>query len=245
MYRSMLLIVIVMTFTCAAGCDVVTEKEYTMSVTPEEMDDAIPMQQCVLLATVEDTEGYGLVTSSVKITAAADDAEVEVQNQYIKPGEVAEVIVIPENLDNEDEDGREITVTIHGTRGDLVTTQSVTITVVPDVEDEIEEEAEEYRDLFIPWLAENHPEFGIDEETDWAGTIVTPSSTSIMHYLFFSEDWEMHVSWRVMIPPFDWVKIELRQRFVDTLPSEAFEIDSRTADLIEIEEIDPSEELWR
>ena len=55
----------------------------------------------------------------------------------------------------------------------------------------------------------------------------------------------MHQSWRVMIPPFDWVKMELRQRFVDTLPTEAFEIESRTADLIEIDETDPSEELWR
>lgn len=230
---------------CIGGCDVVSSKEYTMTATPTEIDDAIPLQQCVILVTVEDAEGYGLVTSTVKITASAPDAEVAVQNASIKPGEVAEVIVIPEELDDDTDADREITVTIHGTRGDLITTQTVTITVHPEGEDEIQDKAEELRDLFIPWLAENHSDFGIDEDTEWAGTIVTPSTTSIKHYLFFSSDWEMHVYWRVMIPPFDWVKIELRERFTDTLPSEAFEIESRTADLIEVDEIDPSEELWR
>lgn len=233
---------------CVCGCDLTEPKQFTMAVVPEEIADAIPLQQIVFLVTVEDTEGLGLVSLPVKITAASLDAEVQVQNPNIRPGEVAEVVVIPAPLAAGVEppaDGRNITVTIQGTRSGLVATKIMPIHIWSEEEDLVQDTAQEVRDQFIPWLAENRPELGIDEDTEWTGTIVTPHILVVTHYLFFSDEWEMHVYWHVMIPPYNWSVIELRKRFEETLPSEAFKIPSRTADPIEVEEIDPSDTLWR
>jgi len=101
--------------------------------------------------------------------------------------------------------------------------------VAPDGGDEMGSLAAEIRDEFIPWLAENHPEFGITSETEWTGTIVRPHFMVVMFYLFFSEEWEMGVSWHVMVPPHDWARIYLRHRFTEVSPSYAFEISSRDA----------------
>jgi hypothetical protein len=47
-----------------------------------------------------------------------------------------------------------------------------------------------------------------------------------MHYMFLSEDWEMYVTWHVMISPYDWARIYLRERYNQTTPTYAFEISS-------------------
>jgi hypothetical protein len=65
-----------------------------------------------------------------------------------------------------------------------------------------------------------------------------------MHYLFFSDEWEMHVAWHIMIPPYDWVRIDLRRRYVETAPSRAFEISSRSSGAEPIE-IAPPDSMWR
>jgi len=122
----------------------------------------------------------------------------------------------------------------------------VPVHITSEEEDEVGPLAAEVRDLFIPWLAQNRPELGITEQTQWTGTIVTPHILVVTHYLYFSDEWEMHVFWHVMIPPYDWAKIELRRRFVETLPSLAFEIPSRSAaPPLEAQAIEPSDTLWR
>ncbi len=45
-------------------------------------------------------------------------------------------------------------------------------------------------------------------------------------YIFLSEEWEMYVTWHVMIPPYDWARIYLRHRYNQTAPTYAFEISS-------------------
>ena len=82
------------------------------------------------------------------------------------------------------------------------------------------------RDKFIPWLAINHPELSITDETEWSGTIVNPKILVVMHYIFLSETWEMYVTWHVTIPPHDWTRIYLRHRFTESRPAYAFEIPS-------------------
>jgi len=104
--------------------------------------------------------------------------------------------------------------------------------------------AAEMRDKFIPWLAANHPEFGITSETKWTGTIVRPNIVVVMYYLFFSEDWEMGVSWHVTIPPHDWTRIYLRHRTTEAHPSYAFELSS-WSEQGEPHAIDPPESVWR
>ena len=103
------------------------------------------------------------------------------------------------------------------------------------------------RDKFIPWLAANHPEFGITSETEWTGTIVKPDIMVVMYYLYFSEDWEMGVQWHVTIPPHNWARIYLRHRITEVRPSYAFEISSwsEEGDPHAIDLKDVAESVWR
>jgi hypothetical protein len=55
----------------------------------------------------------------------------------------------------------------------------------------------------------------------------------------------MHVSWHVMIPPYDWTQIELRRRFAEIAPSYAFKIDSRSDENAVPYAIEPPDEVWR
>ncbi len=87
-------------------------------------------------------------------------------------------------------------------------------------------EAASIRNNFAQWLSTNHPELGITNETTWIGTVVNPRILVVMHYLFLSEDWEMYVTWLVMILPYDWAQIYLRHRYNQTAPTYAFEISS-------------------
>jgi hypothetical protein len=222
---------------------------FTMRVTPGEIVDAIPYQRCVLLVTVENDGSRG---EAVQITVSAPGATVEVEPTSLMPGDVAEVIVIPDPLSqarvssNGMFDGRQVTATIFGERGDASETATIPITITTEEEDLVEPLAVEVRDMFIPWLATARPELGIDDQTAWTPTIVTPHILVVTHYLFLSDEWEMHVCWHVMIPPYDWAQIDLRRRFVETTPSLAFEIPSRSADPpLEANEIDPPEECWR
>jgi len=82
------------------------------------------------------------------------------------------------------------------------------------------------RDMFIPWLSTNHPELGITQETEWTGTIVNPRILVVMHYIFISDQWEIYLTWHVTIPPHDWTRIHLRNRYTEQRPSKAYEISS-------------------
>jgi hypothetical protein len=143
--------------------------------------------------------------------------------------------------DEDSEDGREpiqpiepepvadetLTLAVTGEREGIEHTVMVNITVsgTRDPADLLPT-AEGMRDRFIPWLAANHPELGITEETEWIDTVVRPHFFVVMYYLFFSEEWEMGVRWHVMIPPYDWAEIYLRHRTTETVPSYAFKIAS-------------------
>ena len=187
----------------------------------EENIISIAGQRVVFLVVIADTgegSGYG---KAVEVSATAPGSEVTVYHPAIKSGEVAEVTVIPAPTST----NKILTLTISGQRSGLEQIETVTIDVM-DGEDELGALAAEMRDKFIPWLVANHPEFGITSETEWTGTIVNPRILVVMHYMFYSEDWEMYVTWHVTIPPYDWTKIYLRQRFTETSPSYAFEISS-------------------
>lgn len=221
--------------------------EFALEVAPTAVGDGLPGQRCVLLATVTN-DGEGLWAQiPVEITASAPGATVTVENGSIRPGEVAEVTVISESSAGETnpDGGWDFVATIRATRGSLQRVAEVPITVTSNESDLVGPDATAVRDLFIPWLAENRPDLGITDQTDWTGTIVTPHILVVTHYLFYSAEWEMHVFWHVMIPPYDWGRIELRRRFEEVLPSVAFEIPSRSAAPIEVREIEPEGQLWR
>lgn len=242
--------IVLLMLVCLTGCPCLKPAAFRLEVVPAQINDSIPWQRCVLLATVEETVCPGGLDGPVHIEASAPKAVVSVENEDILPGQVAEITVIPESLEDSQkqypDEGREIIAEIRATYDGVSRTIEVPVRITSEEEDLVGATAAEMRDLFIPWLAANHPELGITESTSWDGTIVTPHILIVTHYLFFSADWEMHVFWHVMIPPYDWARIELRHRFDETLPSLAFEIPSRSAEpSLTPVSIEPSDTLWR
>ena len=104
--------------------------------------------------------------------------------------------------------------------------------------------AEEIRELFVPWIADHHPELGISRETAWTPTIVRPNMMVVMFYLLFSEEWEMGVSWHVTREPDNWARIYLRRRFSETRPSHGFQILSWSKEGEEPYVVDPKDEQY-
>ena len=146
----------------------------------------------------------------------------------------------------DESEGWPCSVTVRAERGGESRVVEVPITLTSEEEDLLGPAAAEMRDRFIPWLAENQPGLGIDETTVWEGTIVRPHWLVVSHYLFFSDEWEMHVSWHIMIAPYDWARIELRRRFEETLPSLAFEIPSVSEPApVVVDQREPEGILWR
>lgn len=224
---------------------------FEMSVVPEQILDSIPGQQCVFLVTVEDTGEAGGLAGPVALAVSTGDAEVRLSHAEIVPGEVAEVTVIPAAGKTVDyvEDipfGGPVNTRLVAAYGNYRQRCNLPVLVTSREEDLVRPMAEEVRDAFVPWLSENRPELGITADTAWDGTIVTPHILVVTHYLFFSEEWEMHVYWHVMIAPHDWARIELRRRYEEVAPSLAFEIPSRTTSLPEdTVEITPADTVWR
>ena len=134
-------------------------------------------------------------------------------------------------------EGATVSIEVTLTRGATVETRQVTINVSRG-EDLLLEAATPFRDRFVEWIAAEHPELGITDETEWTPTIVQPHILVVSHYLFFSEDWELGLQWHIMIAPHDWARIYLRPR--DELqPTHAFEISSVSDAESVPHEIDP------
>lgn len=176
----------------------------------------------------------------ITVTAEASGGSAEVLEPVLEEvGDVAEVVVVPDAGSV----GSTVAVTITGSGTDVTERSEVGFDVV-EGEDDRAEYATELRDRFVPWLEANRPDLGISSETEWQGTMVSPQWLVVSHYLFFSEEWEMHVEWHIMVAPDDWARIDLRRRFVEVAPSRAFEIASVTEGT-EPREIEPPETIWR
>jgi hypothetical protein len=211
---------------------------FQMITVPETLKGfSIPGQKIVYLVTYADQGN----TKGVKVTinATADGATVEVVNPEIGPGEVAEIIVSPDSASP----GKTIEVKFTGIRGRIKVEKSMTFEVIKG-QDDREGYARELQEKFIAWLVINHPELNISADTEWVGTMVSPQWLVVSHYLFFSDEWEMHIEWHIMVAPDDWAKIDLRRRFKETKPSLAFEISSLTAKG-NPKAIAVPDELWR
>lgn len=211
---------------------------FVIDITPENMEDTIAGQRCVFLAAVTDKGDCGLA-EAVGMSAEAEGATVTVNPRAIAPGQVSEITVVPD----ETSVGETLAVTISGERNGWEQEETVTVQV-REGQDLIAEAAAEMRDKFVPWLAENQSGLGITADTEWTGTIVKRNITIVSYYLFFSEDWEMGVSWHVMIPPHDWARIYLRDRGSETAPSYAFEISSCSG-AEDPHTMDPPDSVWR
>jgi hypothetical protein len=218
-------------------------REFSINVIPEQRTEqqdplySIAGQHFVFLVTIT---GEGQESQiPVHISATALGAEVVIYKQDIFEGEVAEVVVVPAQASI----GTTIDVTITGNRGS-VSDEKIVSFEVAEGEDDRQEHAEELLDRFVSWLETNHTELGITDDTVWNGTMVSPVWLVVSHYLFFSAEWEVHLSWHITVPPNDWARIDLRHRFDELEPSYAFEISSVNA-TSEPVPIEPPETVWR
>jgi hypothetical protein len=228
------------------GCPGIQPKTFTLKVAPEAIDDTIPGQNRVLLVTVEEDDPAS-DAGPVTVTATADGAATTVEHASISAGTVAEVTVtmLPPASAAGGE-GWPCSATIRAEREGIMREIEIPITLTSEEADSLGPMAAQMRDRFIRRLAENRLELGIDETTVWKGTIVKPHWLVVSHYLFFSDEWELHVSWHVMIAPYDWARIDLRKRFEETLPSLAYEIPSVSAPgPTVVNEVEPEPTLWR
>jgi len=213
-------------------------KAFQIIVEPEQLKGfAIAGQRCVFLVTLAEDAQIG--DKAVVISAAASNAEVIVEHKQIVKGQVSEITVIPA----ETSIGKTIDVIFTGSMGEGNVQKAVSFEVI-EGEDDRKAYAVELRDRFVAWLAKAHPEFKLNSSTKWTGTMVSPQWLVVSHYLFFSDEWEMHVEWHIMIPPSDWARIDLRHRFDATRPAYAFEISSREGKS-EPKPIDVPETIWR
>lgn len=211
---------------------------FSLQVVPQQIEDAITGQMCVLLVTVESSNEI----EEVHISASAPNASVTVNPPAITPGRVAEVSVIA----SESAIGSTLTITIEGERNGLKETETASINIGQSIShlSDLTLKAIQVRDEFIPWLATNYPELNITAETEWTATIVRPHFMVVMYFLFFSDEWEMGVRWHVTIPPYDYGEIYLRSITEEVSPSYAFKISS----LEEQEEpqvVEPEKSVWR
>ncbi len=233
---------------------------FTLAVTPPRIDDAIPGQRVVLLAT---TTEAGEAGDPVAVSARTSDefagrVELTVGRTSIVAGEVAEVTVVPGAVTDGEPGaatpppemppaigpgGVIVPVTVTAARGEIE--REVTVLIqVSGGEDTVTEYATELRARFVSWLATERPDLGITEATAWTPTIVKPHILVVTHYLFFSEEWEMSLMWHVTIAPYDWSRIYLRPRS-QVLPTLAFEIPSVSDPASLPHEIDPPAEIDR
>jgi len=157
---------------------------------------------------------------SVVISATAVGAKVTQIIQPTAEKPVGEVWFVP------DPTAEETTGSLTITAGCGASTMAVerTFKVFP-MTDERAQDAEPYFERWIAWLIEEHPEFGIDESTEWQPQFVS-TLLVVSHYAYYSDEWELTVTWHNMIPPDDWTEIHLRHRGVDLTPSLAFRQDS-------------------
>ncbi|MDD5263739.1 MAG: hypothetical protein PHU43_02775 [Candidatus Bipolaricaulis sp.] len=224
-----------------AGCwPWTTADTFTIAVTPGEIADLAQNADGIFLLTIEETGSHGS-TAPFTLTVDGSDGMVLVPSE-VDSGKVAEVWLNVMGVDV----GTTVTLTFSVERDEELHTATVTALVTEPVEapDDRLETGTAMRDLFVPWLASEHPELGIDEDTEWIANPLRPHILEVSYYMFLSDEWELVVWWHVMIPPYDWARMYVRHIGTENAPSFGAEISSISAG-DEPHTMTPPEELWR
>jgi len=225
---------------CGDGGDGEKEGPFELIVHPQFVQGALPGIPVTLLVTVHDVEGG---SGEVSLSAAFSGGTVTVSPETITTGEVAEVTLTADAVDEE----LETAVNVTGERGSVEQTASRAVVVMP-WEDELGPMAADLLEVFTEWLAESHPELEIGPEREFDGNVVAPRLLVVSHYLFADEEYELGLSWHVTIQPHDWAELYIRPRDALT-PTKAFRVSSWSAALeggeVEFTEVSPPEEVVR
>ena len=211
---------------------------FNLTVVPARFTGIIHSgSKVVLLASVDGSPADG----PVAIDAAVAGGTASVEPAQLLPGGVAEVTLTGLACAS-DCDQSKASVTVVAKRGNVSRTETREMTLTPEV-DQLEQEARSHLAPFIEWLAANRPELGISSATVWE-SVPAPWVLIVEHHLFFSTDWELDISWHVMVPPNDWSQIFLRHRGTEMAPSLAFQIDS-VSQKTTPHEIQAPDGVWR
>ena len=214
---------------------------FEVRVVPATIDDLAQDASCLFLVTVEDVVSD---PSALPVTLAAtvSAGAVTIEPSSLAADGVAELLVNSEGVDV----GSTVTVSVRAQRGTESRTAGATAVVTQPIEqpDDRLTTGTDMRDGFIPWLAAEHPELGIDAATVWTPIPLRPHILEVSFYMFLSEEWELVVWWHVMIPPYDWARLYLRHRDTEIAPSFGAEISSVSLGS-EPQTMTPPEDVWR
>lgn len=240
------LLVSAMSYYYVAGYYATIPNQFSIYVIPDRTIDAFVGQQCVFLISVKDDEsllqgrgGYGEPVS-ISVRVNENVASIKVYPKTVMPGQITEVTVVPEAACT----NSILVIAVSGERGGLKQVKLITIKVNQCSEDEKRAEAyaTDVRNEFIPWIARNNPELNITSETTWTGTNVGSRTSTTVCYIFFSSEWELGISW-CTTDPHNRTRIYLRQRYVESKPSLAFELTSLNTEYCQIRSINTKNAL--
>jgi hypothetical protein len=186
-----------------------------LTVEPAEFWQVTPGQMVVVLASATGGEGEVSISAAISGDASLGPAEVTIES-----GAVVEFTVVPG--ENSPGTTLELTVTAQQAGRQVAVNRLLEAIEWPD---DLAPLATDLRDRFVAYLEAARPELGITADTEWVGTITKPQILVVMHYLFFSEDWEMGITWHVTVPEHAWSRMYLRARD-ELVPSIGLEIPS-------------------
>jgi hypothetical protein len=197
--------------------------DFTIEVFPADEPSAsrmaIPGSGYCFLVVV--TDATGAAGGPVEISATATMATIsKILPVELQPGVVGEVWVIADPATTEVMGS----VTITGTRNGASQSVTRSLPVFP-MAGERAADARPHFERWLAWLIAEHPELGITADTEWEPVFVS-TLLVVSHYSYWSEDWELTISWHNMIPPHDWSEAFLRRRGEETAPSLAWRQDS-------------------
>lgn len=188
----------------------------------------------VFVVALEPSEDFA---GSVRLSlAAATVLHAELNREILEPDScVAEVVLHPERGASLGMYDLKLVAT-HGLQAD-------TVTLTVDVIDwsQVEEPGWELDKLndFLPWLHDTHPEIGDLSGQQWFRYITRPQILVVEHWTFLSRDWELRLSFHVMIPPYDWSRLLVRRRGEVTPRLAALRATDGTITEIPVSEFDP------
>jgi hypothetical protein len=190
---------------------------FELIVHPEFVQGVFPNEPVTLLVTIEDAEPEG---DAVSLDVSSTGNDVSVEPSEIREGEIAEVTLVAAEVSDE----LETEVVVRAQRGAEEREVTKSVIVMPG-QDELEPMARDVLGLFLPWLEENYPEFGIGPDSEFSGMLVAPRLLVVSHYAFFTPEYELGLSWHIMVAPDDWADLYIRPR--DSLqPTAAFRLSS-------------------
>ena len=225
----------------ACGDDAPATVPFTLGLSPQFVPGAVGGARTGVLVTITNASPTG---DPVEVTATAAGAEVIVEPDSIGAGEVAEVWVVP---GPPAADGATVEIVVSARRGEFEETATRPLTVY-SWEDDRGGYTGDLLAVFTAWLAEQRPDLGIGSGTVFAGSFIAPELLVVSHYLYVSDEWEIGLSWHVMIPPDDWAEVYLRPRG-EPAPTLAFRLASQAAALqdgiVEVTEVPPPSEVVR